>query len=261
MKKKKIFGVLAAMCCFAGMYAQTQIITHRGFWDKLGSAQNSVSSLKNAIELGAYGSELDVWLTKDSVVVLNHDPLYQGVDIEASSYNRLSALQLVNGETLPTLEQYVNAVKGQHPTQLIVEIKSLSYESKPTEAVENEKRTVAAVIKLIDESGIADMVDYISFSDDICEELIRLNPKHRVAYLSGNKSPKELKAEGYWGLDYNKGILRKHPEWINEAKALGLTTNVWTVNEAEDMLYFIRLGIDFITTDNPQLLRGLLSKN
>jgi glycerophosphoryl diester phosphodiesterase len=89
--------------------------------------------------------------------------------------------------------------------------------------------------------------------------LIRLDPRHRVAYLNGDKSPQELKDEGYWGLDYAWDVLKEqHPEWIREAKELGLTVNVWTVNRVEQMQYFISQGVDFITTDNPQLLKGLL---
>ncbi|KAA6337146.1 hypothetical protein EZS27_014747 [termite gut metagenome] len=242
---------LLAMCCTINVYAQTRVIAHRGYWDKLGSAQNSISSLKNAIDIGVYGSELDVWMTQDGALVLNHDENYQGVIIQKATYADLSALRLVNGEPLPTLQQYIDVVKKQHQTKLIVEI-------KPHDTSESDIRAANAVVRVIDESGIADIVDYISFSEHICKELIILNPKHRVAYLSGDKSPEELKAAGYWGLDYAGEYLKKNPTWIKEAKELGLTTNVWTVNNVEDMQYFISHGIDFITTNNPQLLKGVL---
>jgi glycerophosphoryl diester phosphodiesterase len=160
----------------------------------------------------------------------------------------------VNGEPLPTLQQYLDKAKKQDKTKLIVEIKS-------HETAEADIRVAGETVKLINENGMADQVDYISFSEHVCKELIRLNPQHRVAYLNGDKSPEELKAEGYWGLDYAWDVLKeKHPGWIKEAKALGLTTNVWTVNNVERMQYFISQGIDFITTDNPQLLKGLLTK-
>jgi glycerophosphoryl diester phosphodiesterase len=239
------------MCCAINAYTQTQVIAHRGYWDKLGCAQNSISSLKNAIDIEVYGSELDVWITQDGTLVLNHDENYQGVIIQKAMYADLSALRLVNGEPLPTLQQYVDVMKKQHKTRLIIEI-------KPHNTSESNIRAADAVVRVIDESGIADMVDYVSFSEHICKELIKLNPKHRVAYLSGDKSPQELKVAGYWGFDYDKECLKKNPTWIKEAKNLGLTTDVWTVNNVEDMQYFISQGIDFITTNNPQLLKGLL---
>jgi glycerophosphoryl diester phosphodiesterase len=253
MKVKQLFAIIfMSLCDVTAAQTQTQIIAHRGYWDKLGSAQNSCSSLKNAIDMGAYGSELDVWLTKDGVIVLNHDKTYQGVTIQTATCEELAALRLVNGEPLPTLQQYIDVVKKQNKTKLIVEIKA-------HDAPETDIRVAAETVKLIHKNGITDMVDYISFSEHVCKELIRLNPKHRVAYLNGEKSPKTLKAEGYWGLDYAWDILKeKHPEWINEAKTLGLTINVWTVNNPELMQYFISQGVNYITTDNPQLLKGLL---
>jgi glycerophosphoryl diester phosphodiesterase len=251
--------VLFALHCMSGLNAQPQIIAHRGYWDKMGAAQNSITSLKNAVSLGVYGSELDVWLAKDDVLVVNHDESYLGVDVESASYDRLSALQLPNGEYMPALKQCINIVKGQQKTKMIGEIKVRDTSNpKPAKMLEREKQTAAAVVALVDGNGLTDMVDYISFSENVCNELIRLNPKHRVAYLGGDRAPKELKAAGYWGLDYNMGVLRNHPEWVKDAKTLGLTVNVWTVNKAEDMQFFIDLGVDYITTDNPQLLVGLL---
>jgi glycerophosphoryl diester phosphodiesterase len=255
MNKKSGVIVLLLTSCIINSYSQPQIIAHRGFWDKLGSAQNSISSLQNAINMGGvYGSELDVWLTKDSVLVLNHDDSYGGVTIRTATFAELSALRLVNGEPLPTLQQYIDVAKKQNKTKLIVEI-------KPHHSAESDIRAADAVVKTIDENGVADMVDYISFSEQICKELIKLNPKHRVAYLNGDKSPQQLKDEGYWGLDYNSGILKKQPEWIKEAKKLGLTTNVWTVNNLDELQYFIAEDVEFITTNNPELLKGLVTQH
>ncbi|MDR3350923.1 MAG: glycerophosphodiester phosphodiesterase [Prevotellaceae bacterium] len=255
MKTTHFFGIIfLLLCSVISAQAQTQIITHRGYWDKLGSAQNSLSSLDNAIKIGAYGSELDVWLTKDGVLVLNHDESFHGIVIQTATFDTLSALRLVNGEPIPTLQQCIDMAKKQNTTKLIIEI-------KPHATLEANVRVANETVKLINKNGMAGRVDYISFSEQVCKELIKLNPEHRVAYLNGEKPPKALKAEGYRGLDYAWKVLKEeHPEWIKEAKALGLTTNVWTVNNAEHMLYFISQDIDYITTDNPQLLKGLLTK-
>jgi glycerophosphoryl diester phosphodiesterase len=117
---------------------------------------------------------------------------------------------------------------------------------------------VAAVVKLVNDGGVAHLVDYISFSENVCKELIKSNPQHRVAYLMGNRTPEELKSAGYWGLDYAESILKNHTDWVLKAKELGLTVNVYTVNSESDMQYFINMGVDFITTDKPQDLLNLL---
>lgn len=60
--------------------------------------------------------------------------------------------------------------------------------------------------------------------------MIRLDKKAKVSYLNGELSPKELKELGFSGLDYQYKVMQAHPEWFKEAKELGLTVNVWTVN-------------------------------
>jgi glycerophosphoryl diester phosphodiesterase len=233
----------------------TRIIAHRGYWDKPGASQNSLASLRNAIETDAYGSELDVWITTDNVIVLNHDATYGGVNIEQSAYSAIEPLRLSNGESLPTLQQCIDIAKQQthaNKTKLIIEIKTHSTNA-------NNKRCVDAVVKAVTDSQASDLVDYIAFSSYVCEELIKNNCP-RVAYLNGNLTPTELKSAGYWGLDYNMSVLTSNPAWINQAKETGLTTNVWTVNTIADMQYFVSMGVDFITTDQPQLLKNLLSE-
>jgi glycerophosphoryl diester phosphodiesterase len=49
------------------------------------------------------------------------------------------------------------------------------------------------------------------------------------------------------------------PQWIAEAKTLGLTTNSWTINKEEDMSWLLELGVDFITTDEPEKLASLVT--
>jgi len=46
---------------------------------------------------------------------------------------------------------------------------------------------------------------------------------------------------------------------LTEAKALGLKTVVWTVNEPADMSALIQRGVDGIISDYPDRLRGVLA--
>jgi glycerophosphoryl diester phosphodiesterase len=76
-------------------------------------------------------------------------------------------------------------------------------------------------------------------------------------YLNGEKSPAILQAAGIKGLDYNYKVYQQNPQWINEAKALGLILNVWTVNDPSQLEWCIRQGFDFITTNEPEYLLKL----
>ena len=67
-----------------------EVICHRGYWDAEGSAQNSIRSLVKADSIGAWGSEFDVWMTADGVLVVNHDEAY-GDEVGAGGSSLVAA--------------------------------------------------------------------------------------------------------------------------------------------------------------------------
>ena len=136
-----------------------------------------------------------------------------------------------------------------------------SIEIKPHQTKQKEDAAVRAALDAVRRAGMNKRVEYISFSKNICEQLIANGPKGiKVAYLGGDLSPRELAERGYTGLDYHIGTMRAHEEWFDEARKLGLEINVWTVNDEESMKYLIGKGVDYITTDEPELLQSLLGK-
>jgi len=233
--------------------AQTKVIAHRGYWNTEGSAQNSITSLQKAQELKIYGSEFDVWITSDGVLVINHDGLIEGLKIEDTPYEQLRDIHLKNGEKIPTLEAYLQQGKKDSKTKLILEI-------KPHSSKEKEDRAVVGILKMVKQAGMEKQTEYISFSLNICKELVRLSPEANVAYLNGNISPQELKALKINGIDYHYSILKKNTNWIEEAHSLDMTVNVWTVNNEEEMQEMIIAGVDFITTDQPAICKELINK-
>jgi glycerophosphoryl diester phosphodiesterase len=254
MQKKRFYLIIAALIfASAGATAQTRVIAHRGYWDVEGSAQNSVVAIDKAGKLGVYGSEFDVIITRDGVPVVNHDAHIQGFKIEDCDYKTLKNLRLKNGEKLPTLKQYLRKGKTHRNLKLILEI-------KPHSSRENEARAVQTIVALVAGMKLEAQVEYISFSLFACKEAHRLSPASQVAYLSGNLAPAELQQAGLTGLDYNQGVFDSHPEWIVEARALGLSVNVWTVNDPVQMRELVDLGVDGIVSDHADLaLRTLAS--
>lgn len=242
-----------ALFTLAGQ-AQTQVIAHRGFWKTEHSAQNSITALNKAAENKLYGSEFDVQLTADGVVVVNHDDTIQGFTIGKTNYDNLKGLQLKNGEILPTLADYLQAGKKQAGIQLILEI-------KPHKTKEQEDQIAETTVKMVKEYGLEKQVEYISFSMNICEQLTKLTPNSAIAYLKSDVAPKELKAKGINGIDYHYKAIEKHPEWVNEAHELDMKVNVWTVNSLKDIQKMIDLKVDYITTDQPLEVTDLIKKN
>lgn len=250
----RTIGILYLMIIssFAAM-TQTQVIAHRGYWKTDGSAQNSIRALVKADSIACYGSEFDVWMTADGNLVVNHDAVVQGITFEEATAQEVLAIKLANGETVPTLEDYL--LKGKEcSTRLIFEL-------KPHKNRLLEAKAVIDGIRMVERLGLNDRVEYITFSAAALEEFIKYAPKGTpVYYLNGEKSPQELHKLGAAGMDYNLRVLRKHPEWIKECHDLGMKVNVWTVNLEDDMKWCIEQGVDFITTNEPELLQKLLKK-
>ena len=111
------------MASLADLAAQTQLVTHRGYWDCEGSAENSIASLKKSKDVNAYGSELDVIITADGVPVVHHDSTIDGILIEEANYDQIKDRKLSNGEVLPTLESYLQAFKEIPDMKLVLEVK------------------------------------------------------------------------------------------------------------------------------------------
>lgn len=253
MKRILITSVVILMT--AGLHAQTsEMIAHRGSWKNTDLPQNSIASLQAAIKQKAAGAEFDVHYTKDNILVVNHDNDFYGIDIATSTYKELLEKKHPNGESIPTAEEYIKAGIHQKDTKLIYELKTNRLGKERT------IESVAKTIELVNKLNAQEYIEYIAFDYDACLELKKLNKDARVHYLSGDKSPQDIKDVGLTGIDYNSQVLKKHPEWLQQARELGLITNVWTVNSAEDMQFFIDNRVNYITTDEPELLNQLLNR-
>ena len=227
-------------------FSDNKVIAHRGVWKNTGFPQNSMEAVKKAWEMKLAGVEFDIRMTKDGIPVLNHDPGYKGMNIEEYSYEELKAVTLPNGEYLPLLEDIIKAGIQQNTTRLVFEIKALSAKEKSLELTNK-------VVELIKKHKAEPWAVYISFDLDVCKRVKELVPSAEVQYLSALASPQELKSMGM-DADYNFSFYQKNPEWIKNAKAEGVKVNAWTVNSTEVMDWLLNEGVDFITTDEPEIL-------
>lgn len=229
-------------------FADNKVVAHRGAFKKNKLPENSIAALQQAINLNCAGAEFDVHRTADDSLVVNHDHTFYGKDIERSTYAELNVKQLPNGESLPTLRNYLLAGMQQKHTKLVLEIKP-SNVSK-ARAVETTKQ----VVELVNELKVGNWITYISFDFDVLLTIKSLEKNAPTQYLNGEKSPKELKDAGIEGADYHYSVFKKNPHWIKEAKDLGIVLNAWTVNSIQDMDWLLNEGFDMITTNEPELL-------
>ena len=144
---KKVMCLLAIMFMIANTSAQTRVIAHRGFWKTQGSAQNSITSLLKADSIGCYGSEFDVWLTKDNGLVVSHDGIIQGHKVEESTLKELTGLWLANGECVPSLKELLETAKRKTSLKLVLELKAHSKPEREIKAVEEIVSMIKKMVK------------------------------------------------------------------------------------------------------------------
>ncbi|MCU0395461.1 MAG: hypothetical protein MUF29_06105 [Chitinophagaceae bacterium] len=236
-------------------FAPNVVVAHRGAFKTQHHPENSVAALREAIRLGCTGSEFDVHMTADDSLVVNHDPEFHGLPIEQSTYAQLVAFTLSNGEKIPTLREYLLAgMQRNTQTRLVLELKP----SKMGRA--RADRIADQAVGLVKELQAAAYIVYISFDYNMLLRILQADPRAQTQYLEGDRSPAVVRKDGITGIDYHYSVFQKKPEWIAEAKQLGLALNAWTVNDVTLMTWLLDNGFDFITTNEPERLLQLLQE-
>ncbi|SIO10177.1 glycerophosphodiester phosphodiesterase [Chitinophaga niabensis] len=229
-------------------FHRNKVVAHRGAWKNTGSSQNSLSSLKDAIRIGAEGTEFDVWLSKDGVPVLSHDNHIGDKKIEETLIADLTSIPLNKGDHVPLFEDYILEAMKQNTTHLVLELKPSGLGKARAEELATK------CVELIRKHQCEAWMLYISFDYNICKKIVELNPFAKIAYLMGDKTPAELKADKIWGFDYNFKVIDKDISIIKDAKKNGINVNIWTVNNPEQMDTYLKAGVDYLTTDEPEML-------
>ncbi len=231
--------------------AKTKVIAHRGAWKNTKVPENSIASLQEAIKMHCYGSEFDVHMSADNILFVHHDHDVNGINIETTSAAELQKLKLSNGESLPTLKEYLKAGK-QKKTRLVLEIKASKVSKERSLALAQK------CVEMVKDLKVESITDYISFDLDVCLLVKKMAPKAEVSYLLGDKSPDEIKEMGLSGVDYHYTVFKKQADWVREFNSKGMVTNAWTVNDKETMQSLMDQGINYITTNEPELLIELI---
>lgn len=239
------------------VYEGTGIVAHRGYWncDEGGHATNSVAALKAAQNHGFWGSEFDVHMTKDEVLVVFHDKSTAGMKFEEHPFADFAEVRLENGEPIPTLDDYLRQARTCKSTKLVFEMKSHS-------TPELEDRAIELALQQLKKYHLLkpQRVMFISFSIHTCRRFVEWAPGIDVQYLGTDIRPAELAKEGIMGIDSNMSVFAKDETWIKEARANGMSVNIWTVNNDEDIRRFLPMKMDHFTTDEPERVRELLGE-
>ncbi len=238
------------------MQMQAQyLVAHRGA--SYLAPENTVASAKLAWELDADAVEVDVYLSKDGVIVVNHDKDTQRTSgeklvIEETDAARLRKLDVgsykdkkYKGEKMPILEEIIATVPPGK--ELFIEIKC-------------GPEIVTVLEKEINKSTKKDQMIIISFDKEVVVQTKKQMPDTPVYWLRGNFTEYSLdevvaiaKENKLDGLDLSYKLIT--PELMQRMKQEGLEVHVYTVNDAKTAKKLMEMQVAGITTDRPQWLR------
>lgn len=234
-------------------FIKNKVIAHRGAWKHTGVTQNTLGALQHAIDLGCQGSEFDVWLTKDKKIAINHDNDLEGRIIEKTTLADLQTIKLKNDEVVPTLEEYIKLIKTQNKTRLVLELKSNKWN-------ENVLALADSCVQIVHRMNAQAWVDYITFDYRGLKVIREMDATAHTAYLEHSVDLDLQKLDGVSGIDYHYSLFDKVEKLHERCLMLGLTMNAWTVNTEDWMKRFLDLDIDFITTDEPEMLLKMIEE-
>lgn len=235
----------------------TQRIGHRG---AAGHApENTLASVRKALEIGVDGIEFDVHRSKDGVIVVMHDPT---VDRTSDGTGRIADMSLAElrtldlgswkgprfaGERIATLEEFVAEIPS--PLKLFLELKA-GNDLYP--GIEEQ------VAQFLTERGLVQRTNISSFDHFVLLRMRQLLPQVETGMLYSARPIDPIamaRACGASALHAKWGFIS--PEVVAEAHAHGLTVNAWTPNSPEAVAACQRLGVDGIITDYPELVQRL----
>ena len=240
---------------------QCRNYAHRGFSGKY--PENTMLAFEKALEAGCEGIEFDVHLTKDGKVVIIHDERIDRTSdktgwVKDMTYEELCKADFsykYMGETefqkIPTLREYFELVKDKDIISNI-ELKTGIFEYPGIEKV---------VYDMICEFDLKDKVIISSFNHHSVMRMKELDPNLECGFLSETWILDVGEYMNRYGVEAYHPIFRMLNEEITEdLKKHHCRINTWTVNEEEDILEMIRIGVDGIISNYPDRVGRLLKE-
>lgn len=258
------------VAAFAPAPLTTLDVAHRGA--SVVAPENTLAAVRAAAALGADMVEVDVRRTRDGALVLVHDPTlvrttdaarrlpwrgpWQVADLTLAEVRRLdagSAHSAVHaGEPVPTLADALD-LAGDLGLGVQLELKAPSTYPGVVDDVLAELRGWV----LRSRGRPTPPVVVQSFDVVAMKELATRAPHVRVGVL-GTPPSSHLPVLAGWAHQVNPRHVTVDRAYVDRVHDLGMGCLVWTVDRAWAMRRAVRLGVDGVITNRPDLLRSVL---
>ncbi|RZL68752.1 MAG: glycerophosphodiester phosphodiesterase [Variovorax sp.] len=197
----------------------------------------------------------------------------------ASDYGKpFAAQEPRDGERVPTLAALFDLVKARGDTRVRFNIEPKTDPTKPDDTAAPEAM-VRALLAEIDKAGMQQRVTVQSFDWRALAAVGQLAPQMPRAWLTSARTLKDSR----WTAGLEAASFPSTPQlvraaagersgpivWspsgydvtvanVREAQSMGFRVIPWTVNKRVDMTSIMRLGVDGLITDQPDVLREVL---
>ena len=223
------------------------VVGHRG---AMGHAlENTIESVKKAIELNVDGIEIDVFKSKTGELVVYHDPFLSRLSnsnafIEQISLDSIKKIKLLGGQSIPTLNEVIEII----PENIFLNIE-LKGENT---AMETNK----VIIEYINRSNFTPSSFIVSsFRWDELVEFRNTNKYVPIAILVDSlykidiaiKLAKEINA---FAINPNNEFLTK--EIVKKVQSFNIKVYPYTINDLSSIKRMKSMGVDAIITDFPE---------
>lgn len=231
------------------------VAAHRGY--SVVAPENTLSAF-TAAKGFADRVEFDVQPAKDGKLVVMHDGSVDRTTDGAGAVSSLNYAGQIDGldagswfspafagEPVPTMKQSVERIFADGMVPLI----------------ERKAGTAASYVNELTQMGILDDVVIIAFDWNFLAQVRALAPNVELGALgSGTLNASviaDIAGRGINFVNWGDGAAITTAN-IDLAHAAGMELHVWTVNSTGRMQQLIDLGVDGITTDDPEGLRELV---
>ncbi|MER5374509.1 glycerophosphodiester phosphodiesterase [Streptomyces sp. NPDC002553] len=218
-------------------------VAHRG--DPYRFRENTLDSLRSALDLGADAVEIDVRLTRDGVPVLLHDETLKRLWGHERPLRSLSAAE-VRGLTaggVPTLTEALAATEG---ARVMLDLPGT-----------RDTRAARRIVDAVREAGAADRVYYCA--DAAAMLAVRAaDPSAEIALTRTSRAPVRpavLAAIRPRWLNYRFSLVDR--DLADRVRRDGRLLSVWTPDTRRSMRRLLDLGVDSITTNRVDVLCAL----
>tara|TARA_Y100000782_G_scaffold115569_1_gene160342 strand:- start:42980 stop:43900 length:921 start_codon:yes stop_codon:yes gene_type:complete len=265
---------------------------HRGCRGLL--PENSVPAMKKALELGVTTLEMDASITKDKKVVLSHDPFLSnefcsypdGTPVTEDEEKELAIYQMTfdslslydcgqrknprfpEQQTMPVTKPLLSTIistSEASANQLNRPAPFYNIETKSTLEGDDSyhpapKEFVDLLMNVVLEANIKERVIIQSFDVRTLQVMHQDYPKIKLALLVENEYSIEENIDllGFQPDIYSCDYTLINDQVLSYCKAHHIELIPWTVNEKEDMVRLLEMGVDGIITDYPNRLNEVL---